>query len=526
MKQSMINLNTSMIGCKRQNFLIALLIFAACAAHAGKPGDFKVRGFHLDLRIQVMKMPALKQFALNLSKNGINTLLMEWEASYPYQEEPLIAGRYAYSRAEIVDFIRYCKTLSIDVIPLQQSFGHVEYILRHYKYAALREDDKDFSQVCPSEPELNKVLFTTLYKDLIATHSSPFIHIGGDETYLLGHCEKCKKKAAELGLSRLYFDHIKLLCDIVVSLGKRPVLWADIALKYPDFINLLPKQTVFVDWNYGWSMNEFGDHEKLVSSGYEIWGAPALRSDPDNYFLTCWQKHFNNIRSFIPECRSMGYSGIIMTSWSTSGVYSSVFDSEGDLLELYAIRHVYPISGFNILIAAYEKAINDPGPLDIDNFIPDYCSKEYGLNKKEATLFKEALFTAPYKVNKGKVRSDGTMTPDQLLDSARYASGILHSLHPTKNSEAFLHYRLMADIRGYYLECIATEAWLNSPAFKEKDIPEAIARLGKLKSSELQLNRAFTQANQSLLYPSALEEENALRNQKARQLYERLARTR
>jgi hypothetical protein len=511
---------------KKQSLLLALLIFTVYTAYAGKPDHFKVRGFHLDLRIQVMKMPALKQFALNLSKKGINTLVMEWEANYPYQEEPLIAGRYAYSRAEIVDFIRYCKTLSIDVIPLQQSFGHVEYILRHYKYAALREDDKDFSQVCPSEPELNKALFTTLYKDLIATHPSSFIHIGGDETYLLGHCEKCKKKAAELGLSRLYFDHIKLLCDIVVSLGKRPVVWADIALKYPDFINLLPKQTVFVDWNYGWPMNNFGDHQKLVSSGYEIWGAPAIRSDPDNYFLTCWQKHFNNIRSFIPECRSLGYSGIIMTSWSTSGAYSSVFDSENDLLELYAIRHVYPLSGFNMLIAAYEKALNSPDPLDIDNFIDDYCSSEYGLDRKEAKLLKEALFTAPYKINKGKVRSDAPMTLDQLLDSARYASRILHSVHPAKNGAAFSHYRLMADIRVYYLEYMSIEAWLNSTAFKEKDIPGAIARLGKLKSLELQLNQAFRQVNQSLLYPSALEEENILRNQKVHQLYERLARIR
>jgi hypothetical protein len=27
-----------------------------------------------------------------------------------------------------------------------------------------------------------------------------------------------------MGVSKLYFDHVKMLCNIVVSLGKRPVL--------------------------------------------------------------------------------------------------------------------------------------------------------------------------------------------------------------------------------------------------------------------------------------------------------------
>ena len=53
--------------------------------------EFKVKGFHLDLRIQVMKMPALKAFAKKLSQNGINTLVMEWEATYPYQKHAVIS---------------------------------------------------------------------------------------------------------------------------------------------------------------------------------------------------------------------------------------------------------------------------------------------------------------------------------------------------------------------------------------------------------------------------------------------------
>ncbi|HEY0273131.1 MAG TPA: hypothetical protein VGC22_08085, partial [Chitinophaga sp.] len=117
--------------------LAALLIVFYCTkpAHGqAAPGaGFAVRGFHIDLRVQVMKMPALKQLAKQLSDQGINTLVMEWEGSYPFSEAPDIPNRYAYTRKEITGFIAYCKSLHIDVIPLQQSFGHVEYILRNYR---------------------------------------------------------------------------------------------------------------------------------------------------------------------------------------------------------------------------------------------------------------------------------------------------------------------------------------------------------------------------------------------------------
>lgn len=316
------------------SIIFVLIVNLALAQSTAKNSDFTVKGFHLDLRIQVMKMPALKAFSKKLSENGVNTLVMEWEATYPFKDHQMIANRYAYTREEVVDFINYCNGINIDVIPLQQSFGHVEYILRNYRYKDQREDQKDYSQVDPLKEDLNKALFKDLFSDLISTHSSNYIHIGGDETYLLGHSERSKKKVQQVGKGRLYGDYIKLLCDLVISLGKRPVLWADIALKYPDALKLLPKETIFIDWNYGWDINMFGDHSKLLESGFEIWGSPSIRSHPDNFFLTQWEKHFKNIRDFIPTARNFGYKGMVITSWSTSGLYAPVFETTRDIVDL------------------------------------------------------------------------------------------------------------------------------------------------------------------------------------------------
>jgi hexosaminidase len=509
--------------------ILVVLLLLVCLTNAfaqeskTMPSLFPVRGFHLDLRIQVMTMPALKDFALKLKQNGMNTLVMEWEGTYPFQKHPLIPNRYAYSKEEIKSFIKYCDSLGIDVIPLQQSFGHVEYILRHERYKHLREDQKDVSQVCPLETEGDKALFTDLYTELAATHTSRYIHIGGDETYLLGHDAKCKLKAEKEGKSKLYTDYIKMLCDIVIKLGKRPVLWADIALKYPEAIKSLPKETVFVDWNYGWDMSHFGDHQKLMESGFEIWGSPALRSSPDNYNLTQWEKHFKNIRDFIPAAAKLGYKGMIMTSWSTSGQYSSVYESEADLAELYAIRHVYPLSGFNILIAVYFEALKSKSPLAITPFVYKYAIEQFGLDKTGAALFWDALKASPYEVQQGEVKSPTPMSVQQLLDSCTIAQQKLYALKPLKNQQEFEHFRLMADIRVYYLSYQLVEKQVNQPTFDDTQRPAVIDKLKQLLIDSKSLDEKFARLNKNFLYHSAIDAENQLRNMRVIDLLHRLS---
>ena len=150
--------------------------------------EFAVRGFHVDLRIQTMTMSALKELAKELADYGMNTLVMEWEGSFPYEKHSIISNRFAYTRKEVQSFVKYCSRLGIDVIPLQQCFGHVEYIMRHERYVHLRESNNDISQVCPLKVDENRKLFTDLFKDMVSLHPSPYFHIGCDETRLLGDC--------------------------------------------------------------------------------------------------------------------------------------------------------------------------------------------------------------------------------------------------------------------------------------------------------------------------------------------------
>lgn len=484
--------------------------------------EFRVVGFHLDLRVQVMKLEALKDFADELASFGVNTLVMEWEATFQFEKHPLIANKNAYTRDEIKEFIAHCKNINIDVIPLQQSLGHVEYILRHARYAEQRESHKDVSQLCPLETELNKALFTDLFTELAAVHPSEYIHIGGDEAYLFGDCKKCSKKVEEEGKATLLAEHLKMVCDIVVSLGKTPVLWADVANKYPEKLDQLPKETVFIVWNYGWALDRFGDPAKLTKKGFEVWGAPSLRSNPDNFYLTRWAYHFNNIRDFIPQCRNSNYAGIIMTSWSTSGVYSTVFEDKQTITELLAVRNVYPISGFRILIAAYAQAMQQNEGLDIEEFIISYCNEQYGFNKKEALAFWKAIQGHPYEIIDGKVEKNDELTVKTMLESAIIDQKTLNTLKASKNADEYEHFKLMKDIRVNYLTFKQIEVFVNSPEFGTEDLPEVLSQLEDLLNKDEPIKERFTTMNKNLLKDNQIQEENRIRIERVKLLYERL----
>lgn len=483
--------------------------------------EFKVKGFHLDLRIQVMTPKALKEFARELSSLGLNTLVMEWEGTYPFNKHATISNEYSYTREEIKDFISYCESLDIQVIPLQQSLGHVEYILRNPRYSFLKEDRKDISQLCPMEIDESTSLFKDLFTDLAALHNSEYIHIGGDETYLLGHCEECQKKVEEEGKSKLFVDYMKTIAQIVIDLGKKPVMWADIILKYPEAAEQLPEETIFVDWNYGWKINHFGDIASLQELGFSFWGAPALRSHPDNWYGTNWPVHFKNQKEFIPYARKSNYEGMIMTSWSTSGVYGFTWDVGYDVIDMVQIRNTYPLSGFRILMASFAEALNSTDPIDPETFVQEYARKRFGLGKEDADILWE-FFSRPMElIQNGKpVKSESI---EQMQKEFSVIRDQLVQLKPSRNEKEFAHFKLMADLRMHYLDFKIIESKYNSPNFSTEEAPKLLEDLEAVFEDAKELDKRFFELNKGFLYEAEIEEQNEIRIEPVQVLYNRLA---
>jgi hypothetical protein len=271
-------------------------------------------------------------------------------------------------------------------------------------------------------------------------------------------------------------------------------------------------------------MDRFGDHQKLLESGYEIWGAPAIRSSPDNDYLTEWKKHLDNIRDFVPEARQMGYQGMVLTSWSTSGTYSYVYESENDLSALVAIRRVYPITGFHLLIAAYMESLRTTGTLNVNRFIGDYGAGRYGFDSAASRIFWQALTTAPYEVKEGVVLASTPMTLKVLTDSSVAAAQTLRTLRPVRNEKEFEHYRLMADIRVQHLRFLEIVQEANTQDFNRDSIPGVLHRLQTLIAENTGLSQRFIDLNRDDFYLPELEEENRLRSVTLVDFYNRLNR--
>ena len=432
----------------RKLFPIIVLLFVSARLCAGEV--FRVRGINIDFRTQVMTMSALKQTVKDAAGEGINTLLIEWEGSFPFRCNASLRNRNSFSTQEIRDFVSWCNSLGVDVIPIQNCFGHCEYILSQPKYSHLREDNKEISQVCPSKEDVCADVFESIFREVAELHTSKYIHIGADETRLLGRCRRCAAKVAEQGVSALFVDYVARMCEIVHSLGKTPIIWADMLLKYPEAASKLPRDLVVLDWNYGWAPNHFGNIDAIRDLGFEIWGAPALRSSPDNIFLTQWKKHFDNLAVYPSFAAEHGYAGLIETSWSTSGTYGVIWDDGRDVYALQPIREVYPLSAFDPLQRAFGKVVNDPcSPFDMDTFLKGYAEDHFGIGPGPA----QDTFVAYFHMEQGTVTRNNFRQNiiEKALEDCSGMREVFSSLKVRKNKKDFAHLVLMLDIRANYL---------------------------------------------------------------------------
>jgi hypothetical protein len=291
-------------------------------------------------------------------------------------------------------------------------------------------------------------------------------------------------------------------------------------LKHPEAASELPKQTIFIDWNYGWQTNYFGDISGLQTQGFIFWGSPAIRSHPDNWYVTDWQKHFNNQRDFIPYARKAGYEGVVMTSWSTSGLYGFTWDVGNEVIDMEQIRNTYPMSGFRILIASYAQALKQQAPISPEMFVVSYAKERFGLSESDGKKLWKALTFPPELLVYGKPTVSKFIA--EMRESNNIACNILNELKPSANTKEFEHFRLMADLRNLYLTFEEVNAQYNSENFARSKAKELIPELEKLMKESKILDQRFTGLNKGFLYDSEIRDQNRIRNEQLNVVYQRI----
>jgi hypothetical protein len=230
--------------------------------------------------------------------------------------------------------------------------GHMEWVLQWPWWAHLQENT-DRREICPSHPETPAFVGRLLQTVMDLFPQAPMIHLGGDESWSLATCPKCKDGGKTKG--EIYLQHYLPLFRQVAAAGKRPMIYGDMILSHPEIIEKVPRSVVICDWDY-WSgtgggrniwgyksiepTDSWADIPKqyqqfkkyflqldkthtpfpyaafLKDSGFDVVIFSAAKSCGDNYCVPRTRMHVENTLAAAKRARELGLMGTLVTSWA------------------------------------------------------------------------------------------------------------------------------------------------------------------------------------------------------------------
>jgi hypothetical protein len=221
--------------------------------------DFANRGVMLDIsRDKVPTMQTLYEFVDILAGWKINQFRLYTEDTFAYRNHRKVWEKASPMTAEEILLLdAYCRDRHIELVPNQNSFGHMERWLKHDEYRDLAEAPdgcntiwgwRKASMLSPMEPgsiELVKELFD----ELLPNFSSRQFNVGCDETVSLGQ-GKSKDLVEQQGKGRVYLDFLLKIHELVAARNMTMQFWGDIILNHPELIPELPGDIVAMVWGY------------------------------------------------------------------------------------------------------------------------------------------------------------------------------------------------------------------------------------------------------------------------------------
>ena len=246
--------------------------------------DFERRGYMLDVsRDKVPTMKSLYTLIDQLAEWRINELQLYTEHTFAYRNHAVVwQNASPLTAAEIQQLDIYCLKKGIDLVPNQNSFGHMENWLKHDNYLHLCECETNCKTIwgsrkrtalAPTEPE-SMQLMQELYSELLPNFSSKYANIGGDETVELG-LGKSKTLSDKIGKGQVYLDFLKKLNAEVNKNGKLTQFWGDIVLNHPELIPDIPKNMTALVWGYNATYPFDENLKKFHDAGLDYYVCPG-----------------------------------------------------------------------------------------------------------------------------------------------------------------------------------------------------------------------------------------------------------
>jgi hypothetical protein len=222
--------------------------------------DFPVRAYMLDIsRDRVPSQAMLLELVDILAALRINQLQLYTEHTFAYSaHERVWRNASPLTPDEVRELDTRCAERGIELVPNQNSFGHMERWLQHPEYRHLAElpdgrlsgDGSRQPPSCLAPTEESVAFMHALYAELLPCFRSRMLNIGCDETFELG-LGRSRAECEARGRGRVYLDYLLRLCAGLHAEGRTVQLWGDMLSQHPELIAaLLREGLVALVWGY------------------------------------------------------------------------------------------------------------------------------------------------------------------------------------------------------------------------------------------------------------------------------------
>lgn len=331
--------------------------------------DIPLRADHFDLRYVHPSYEALRGYIREAAFYGFNAVMIEYEDKLPFAGLSVLRSPDAISPEQLSALEDEAYENFIQIIPLQQSFAHLEYVLRRPEYAFLREKPDSPGELCPLRAGAFE-LACSLIDDTAALHPhSEYIHLGCDEAWSLGASPECR--ASGLSREEISIEYINRLALHVISLGKTPIVWFDMfANGSAELLDRLDKNVIVAVWIYDdLRVRDVAPAmlNKLSRAGLRYFICPASQCNDG----ALWQNYpriglrLRDTDAWAGIAAGSGACGWIQTSWLIN----------------YTLGRPYGLFETTRFISYYGSARAWNAAAPADGLLASFISLYYGINE-------------------------------------------------------------------------------------------------------------------------------------------------